>query len=85
MCGQPAALVVPSSPAALKLDVQSIEQMGRRPVVLGSSRAAVEKSGIVSRQMLSLRTSGDAQVLTGPPAGNWPVTYSVWLAAPGGS
>jgi hypothetical protein len=85
LCGQPAALIAPFSPTAFKLDVQSIEQLGRRPVVLGSSEAAVAKSGITPRRVFTLRTSGDAQVLTGPPAGNWPVTYSVWLAAPAGS
>ncbi len=37
------------------------------------------------RRVLSLRTSGDAEVLTGPPAGTWPVTYTVWLAAPPGT
>jgi hypothetical protein len=85
LCGQPAALVMPSSPAALRLDVQAIEQLGRRPVVLGSSPAAVAKSGIAPQKALSLKTAGDAQVLTGPPAGNWPVTYSIWLAAPAAS
>jgi hypothetical protein len=34
--------------------------------------------------VVSLRTAGDAEDLTGPPSGTWPVTYSVWLAAPFG-
>ena len=84
VCDQPAALIAPASPAALRLAVQSIEQVGRRPVVLGASPAAVARSGITPWQVFSLQTSGDAEVLTGPPAGNWPVTYSIWLAAPAG-
>ena len=50
--------------------MNSIEQLARRPVLLGPSRAAVSLSGVVPRQVVSLRTSGDAEVLTGPPAGD---------------
>jgi hypothetical protein len=82
MCGQPAALVVPSSAAALEQAVVSIEQIGRRPVVLGPSWSSVAMPGVTPRQVVSLQTRGDARVLTGPPAGNWPVTYSLWLAVP---
>ena len=89
LCGQPAALMVlGASPAVLGVvrgeawqAVRSIEQVGRRPVLLGPSRASVSLPGVVARQVVSLRTSGDAEVLTGPPAGTWPVTYTVWLAA----
>jgi hypothetical protein len=35
--------------------------------------------------VVSLRTSGDAEELTGAPAGTWPVTYSLWLAVPSGT
>lgn len=86
LCGQPAAFVAASSAsssaAALERAVRSIEQVGRRPVVLGPSQASVAMFGTAARQVVSFRTSGDAEVLTGPPAGNWPVTYSLWLAAP---
>jgi hypothetical protein len=86
LCGQPAGLVVPSSAgssaAALEQAVRSVEQFGRRLVVLGPSRASVALPGATPRQVVSLQTSGDAQVLTGPPAGNWPVTYSLWMAVP---
>jgi len=94
LCGQPVAWVAPgsspgSSPGAsaavLGQAVRSIELAGRRPVLLGSSRSSVSLSGGVPRLVLSLRTSGDAQDLTGPPSGTWPVTYSVWLAAPLGT
>ena len=81
LCGQPAALVVPSSPAVLREAARSISQIGRRPVVLGPSQTLVGRFG-TAREVVSLQTSGDAQVLTGPPAGSWPVTYSLWLATP---
>jgi len=96
LCGQPAALVVlgpletssgvsPAAPAELEQAVNAIEQVGRRPVLLGPSRSSVSLPGVTPRQVVSLQTSGDAEVLTGPPGGTWPVTYSVWLAAPPGT
>jgi hypothetical protein len=88
LCGQPAALVVlPRTAAAASLSqaVTSIEEIGQRPVLLGPSRSSVSAAGVVPHPVISLRTSGDAQVLTGPPAGTWPVTYTVWLAAPPGT
>lgn len=69
----------------LERAVSSIEQAGRRPVLLGPSRSSVSLSGGVPRLVVSLRTSGDAEDLTGAPAGTWSVTYSVWLAAPLGT
>jgi hypothetical protein len=86
LCGQPAALVVPEeSPAQLEQAAHSIELIGRRPVVLGPSRSSVSMFGVTPQQVVSLKTSGDAEVLTGPPAGNWPVTYKLWMAAPPGT
>jgi hypothetical protein len=90
LCGQPAALVVPgSSPAAitaaLAQAVRSVEQAGRRPVLLGPTRSSVSLPGFVPQRAVSLRTSGDAESLTGPPAGTSPVTYSAWLAVPPGA
>ena len=54
-------------------------------MLLGPSRASVALPGLAPRQVISLQTSGDAEVLTGPPRGTWPVTYSLWLAAPPGT
>src|SRR5262249_20587430 len=53
-----------------------------RPVLLGSSRSRVSMLGVAPRVVLSLRTSGDARVLTGPPATTWPLQYVVWMASP---
>jgi hypothetical protein len=85
MCGQPVALVVPAPSAAaftaeLEQAVRSVKQAGRRPVLLGPTRSSVSLPGAVPRQVVSLRTSGDAESLTGAPTGTWPVTYSAWLA-----
>ena len=87
LCGQPAALLVPgpsaaASAAALEQAVRSVEQAGRRPVLLGPSRSSVSLPGAVPQQAVSLRTSGDAESLTGAPTGTWPVTYAAWLAVP---
>jgi hypothetical protein len=87
LCGEPAAWVVPgaSSVAELEQAATAIEHAGRRPVILGSSRSSVSLFGVIPRQVVSLKTSGDAEVLTGPPAGDWPVSYTVWMASPLGS
>jgi len=84
LCGQPAAWMVPrvKSTALLAEAVTLISQLGRRPVVIGMSRAAVSLPGMTPRLAVSLSTAADAEILTGPPAGTWPVTYSLWLAVP---
>ena len=83
LCGVPAAsMAAGSSSASVEQVATSIERTGRRPVLLGSSRASVSLFGVVPRLVVSLRTTGDAMVLTGPPAGNWPVSYTVWMASP---
>ena len=50
--------------------------------MIGPSLAAVSLPGLKPRLAVSLSTSADAEVLTGPPAGTWPATYTLWLAAP---
>ena len=82
MCGQPAASVAGASEVTVEQVVTAIEQTGRHPVLLGASRTKLSLFGIVPRRVLSLRTSGDAGVLTGPPAGTWPVEYTVWMSSP---
>jgi hypothetical protein len=89
ICGQPAASAVGASPLALSQVVASISHAGRRPVLLGASSGSLAALGSAlgtpPRLVLSLQTTADAQVLTGPPAGTWPVTYTVWMDAPGSS
>jgi len=88
LCGLPAALVVPGASEAagvgLEQAVSSVRRAGRLPVVLGPTRSSVSLPGAVPQQVVSLRTAGDAESLTGAPTGNWLVTYSAWLAVPPG-
>jgi hypothetical protein len=93
LCGQPAALVVlgasgassASAAAELGQAVNAIEQVGRRPVLLGPTQSSVSLLGVAVRRVVSLQTSGDAEVLNAAPGGTWPATYSLWLAAPPGT
>jgi hypothetical protein len=86
LCDIPAAsMAAGSSAATVEQVATSIERAGRRPVLLGPSRASVALFGIVPRRVVSLRTTRDAEVLTGPPAGVWPASYVVWMASPLGS
>lgn len=82
MCGQPAASVAGASTSTIEQVVTFIEQAGRRPVLLGAARSRLTLFGIVPREVLSLHTSSDPAVLTGPPATTWPVTYTVWISSP---
>ncbi len=90
LCGTPAAAVAPGPSAAatvavLEQAVRAVERAGRRPVVLGPTRASVSGLGSAPRQAVSLRTAGDAESLTGAPTGTWPVTYTAWLTFPAGA
>ncbi len=88
LCDQPAALVTPTSAdasaasytAEIDQAVNSILRAGRHPVLVGPTKASVSLPGAAPRQAVSLVTSGDAETLTGAPAGPWPVAYSVWVA-----
>jgi hypothetical protein len=89
VCGQPAATVtaapsVSSLPASAAIEraMTSIEKTGRKPVLLGSSKAGLSLLGAVPSRVFTLSTSQDPEVLTGPPAGLWPVTYTLWMASP---
>jgi hypothetical protein len=86
VCGQPAASVSGAAgfggPAAVGQVVASIERAHRRPVLLGSTESRVGSFGAAPRLVIDLETQQDAQVLTGPPSGTWPVSYPVWMASP---
>jgi hypothetical protein len=62
--------------------VRSVQRAGRRPVLLGPSASSVTAAGGVPRQVVALRTSGDAEDLTRAPDSTRPVTYTLWLAMP---
>jgi hypothetical protein len=84
ICGQPVASVS-GGPAAVGPMVASIERANRRPVLLSASESGLRAFGTVPRMVVDLKTQQDAQVLTGPPAETWPVTYSLWMASPIGN
>jgi hypothetical protein len=91
LCGEPAAVLVfgaspesSESSGAVAQVVRAVEAAGRRPVLLGPTRSSVSLGGGVPRRVVWLRTSGDAETLTGAPAGVAPVTYSLWLDGPAG-
>ena len=86
LCGQPAAALVPavSSAAQLEQAASAIERTGRRPVLLGPSSTSVFLPGATPRPVVDLQTTGDAAQLTGPPGGNWPISYSLWMTTPAG-
>jgi hypothetical protein len=84
-CGEPAASAAYASTAAIEQAVTAIEQAGRHPVLLGGTKSRLTLFGIVPRLVLSLRTSSDPAVLTGPPAQPWPAQYSVWMTSPLGA
>jgi hypothetical protein len=50
----------------------------------GLSALAIPPLVTTLRLAASLTTSAYAELLTGPPAGTWPATYTLWLAAPSG-
>ena len=87
-CGQPAATIVTSgassasAAALLEKAATAIEKAGRRPVILGPTQSSVSLFGVVPKHVVTLKTHKDAAVLTGPPAGTWPVAYSLWMASP---
>jgi hypothetical protein len=86
LCGQPTATIVTvpsqSPAAAIERVVTSIEATGRQPVLLGPSRTGLSLFGVVPRQVISLRTTRDPEVLTGAPAALWPASYTLWMASP---
>jgi hypothetical protein len=82
MCGMPTARMDGAPASAVQQVITDIERAGRRPVLLGSTSGAVALGGAAPRLIVSLKTTQDAEALTGPPATPWPVTYTVWMASP---
>jgi len=82
LCGAPVAVLGAGAAPALAGAVRAIERAGRRPVLLGPTRSSLSLGGGVPRRVVWLRTSRDAESLTGPQAGTVPVTYSLWLEVP---
>jgi hypothetical protein len=84
MCDTPTARMDGAPAASVEHVITTIEQAGRRPVLLGSTSASVDLIGAAPQRVLYLRTWQDAHGLTGPPAAPWAVTFTVWMASPAG-
>jgi hypothetical protein len=82
MCGMPTARMDGAPASAVQQVVTDIERAGRRPVLLGSTSGSVALGGAAPRLIVNLKTTQDAEALTGPPATPWPETYTVWMAFP---
>jgi hypothetical protein len=82
MCGDPAAIVSSSRPAAVEAVVRGIVQAGRRPVLLGDSRSQLTPYGGQVRRIMMLRTGIDESALTRPPLGVRPLKLDVWMTEP---
>ena len=80
MCGAPTAWM-DRRPADVRQVISAIRQAGRRPVLLGVSRAQVEPYG-PARQVLALRTREDTRVRTMPPMITNPRPIAVWMTEP---
>jgi hypothetical protein len=82
MCGDVAAIVTSSRPAAVEAVLRGIVQARRRPVLLGASRSQLTPYGGQIRQIMRLRTDIDESTLTRPPLGVSPLKLNVWMTEP---
>jgi len=82
MCGDPTADVVNPRPAAVRQDVLSITQAGRRPVLLAATRSQLDQYGGPIRQIMMLWITWDAHTLTTAPLDPWPYSFTVWMSEP---
>jgi hypothetical protein len=83
MCGVPVASMTGQPPQAVQSALASIEQVRRRPVLLGALPSEVSAYGGSPLRVLNLLTTQDPHTLTAPPATPWPARYVIWMSAPG--
>jgi hypothetical protein len=83
MCGNPTGDINVLHPGEVQGILLSIEQAGRRPVLLAASRNQLAPYGGPMRQIMALRTTWDAHTLTTPPLYPWPLEVNVWMSEPG--
>jgi len=81
-CDTPTAVMDHPTPAEVGAVVSGIQRAGRRPVLLARDGSVLTPYGGAPRQVVSLLTTQDAHNLTMPPAGPWPIRYTVWMSNP---
>jgi hypothetical protein len=84
-CDMPAAWLNYPSTAAMQAVVTSIQDVGRRPVLLSATPGELHAYGPQAREILDLTTTGDAHELTRPPTSTWFTKYTIWMAQPVGT
>jgi hypothetical protein len=84
-CDTPAAWLDHPSTVAMQAVVTSIQDVGRRPVLLSATAGELHAYGPQSREILDLTTTGDAHELTRPPTSTWFAKYTIWMAQPAGT
>jgi hypothetical protein len=83
-CGVPVASLARAKPAVVRQVVHAIDRVGRRPVLLTSQRQSITSYGSQVTQIMRLRTTEDANTLTGPPRNTQPFHINVWMSEPSG-
>ena len=82
MCGTPAAVLAPVTPATVEQVLAGIEAAGRRPVLLAQTEAELAPYGGAPREVVNLLTTQEAHNLTSPPTRTWLIHYTVWMSEP---
>ncbi|WP_030168876.1 hypothetical protein [Spirillospora albida] len=83
MCGLPAArLADGAGPGDVRRVLRKVHDAGRRPVIMGATRAQAERYGGTPVHSVELRTRQDGRTLTRPPGGTWGLSVDVWIAEP---
>jgi hypothetical protein len=86
MCGDPTVRVPPSGyslpVSAVRSIVQSIQQSGRRPVLLAATASELAPYHGLVKKVMALSTTMDSSILTQPPRTTMPLKLSVWMLEP---
>ncbi len=86
MCGDPTMRVPPSGHplivSVIRSIVQSIQQSGRRPVLLAAAPSELKPYRGLEKKVMTLSTTMDSSTLMGPPKTTVPFELSVWMLEP---
>jgi hypothetical protein len=82
MCGVPVASVSGQDVAAVQNVVSGIDQVGRRPVLLGAKASELSDFGGSPVRVLDVVTTQDPHTLIQPPGAPGTVHYVIWMTQP---